>query len=87
MTRDFENRRLSRYQDDEPEKPVGERVAEGGQYGDDPEDDDRPVPDDVGELECVDCGSPSAVEDPSEEISSKLPPASRCRNCLKELVA
>lgn len=90
MTRD-ENRRLSHFESDpEPAEPVCRRVAGGEHYGDDLEDD-RPVPDDVGpepdEIECVDCGSPSAVEDPSEEISEKLPSPPRCRACLKELVA
>lgn len=35
--------------DPEREKPIGERVGAGGNYGDELEDDDRPVPADVAE--------------------------------------
>lgn len=39
---------------EEPEKPITERVAEGGQYGDPLEVGERPVPDDVGPAPEVD---------------------------------
>lgn len=73
------NRKLAEFRNDpEASKPIGERVAEGGQYGD-ALDDDRPVPAGVGD--------PDEQRDDQEASVDDQEDADECHECGSPNVA
>lgn len=78
MTR--KDRKLAEFRNDpEASKPIGERVAEGGQYGDDLDDGDRPVPAGVAD--------PDEQRDDQGASDDAQEDASECDECGSPSVA